>query len=194
VNGRRYRRDGTPDGNRSLTPPAAPHGAYRCRGDDAWVTIAVFDDAQWRRLCAVMGDPPWTRREELATHESRLRNRDSLDREIEAWTRVLERYDVMHRLAAAGVPCGVVQDARDRFAHDEQLRARGYFQRLPNSATGEWHTEELPYRMSATPPSVGGRIARGAPSIGEDNVEVYSRLLGLSGEEIREGEAEGLFR
>jgi crotonobetainyl-CoA:carnitine CoA-transferase CaiB-like acyl-CoA transferase len=187
VNGRRYRRDDTPGGNRSLIPPAAPHGAYRCRGDDAWVAIAVCDEAQWRRLCQAMGKPPWTEREALA-------NRDSLDREIEAWTRELDRYEVMRRLQAAGVPCGVVQNARDRFERDEQLRARGYFQRLPNGATGEWHTEQLPYRMSATPPSVGGRIARGAPSIGEDDVEVYSRLLGLRAEEIQRGEAEGLFR
>src|SRR5439155_7958505 len=50
VNGRRYRRDDTPQSNRSLTPPAAPHGAYRCSGDDAWVTLAVFDDLQWRSL------------------------------------------------------------------------------------------------------------------------------------------------
>jgi len=194
VNGRRYRRDDTPSGNRSLTPPAAPHGAYRCRGNDAWVTIAVCDEAQWRRLCQAMEDPPWAQREALATHESRLANRDSLDREIQAWTRELDRYDVMRRLQDAGVPCGVVQDVRDRFERDEQLRARGYFQRLPNSATGEWHTEQLPYRMSVTPPSVGGRIARGAPSIGEDDVEVYSRLLGLPAEEIQRGEAEGLFR
>jgi len=194
VNGRRYRRADTPNGNRSATPPGAPHGAYRCRGDDAWVAIAIFDDAQWRRLCEAMGNPSWTRQENVATHEQRLRDPGACDGGIEAWTRGLDRYEVMRRLLEAEVPCGVVQDARDRFERDEQLRAREYFARLPNSATSTWHAERMPYRMSATPPAIGGRIGRGAPSIGEDNREVYSRLLGLGLDEIARGEAEGLFR
>jgi crotonobetainyl-CoA:carnitine CoA-transferase CaiB-like acyl-CoA transferase len=194
VNGRRYRRETTPQSNRSLRPPAAPHGAYRCRGDDAWVTIAVRDDAEWNALRRAMGDPASLNREEFATLEGRLRRQDALDREIEAWTRERDRYDVMRLLLAAGVPAGVVQDARDRFERDEQLRARGYFTRLPNSETREWHAERLPFRMSRTPPAVGGRIERGAPSIGEDNLEIYSRLLGLDAAEIRRGEEEGLFQ
>ena len=94
----------------------------------------------------------------------------------------------------AGVPAGAVQDARDRAEADEQLRARGYFTRLRNTDTGEWPAEELPFRMSATPPRAGGRIGRGAPSIGEDNAAVYGELLGLGADEIRRGEEEGLFR
>ena len=39
VNGRRYRRHDTPGGNRSLIPPAAPRGAYRCRGDDGFGNV-----------------------------------------------------------------------------------------------------------------------------------------------------------
>src|SRR5205085_2311607 len=38
-----------PAGNRSARH--APHGAYRCTGDDQWISIAVTDDAEWRRLC-----------------------------------------------------------------------------------------------------------------------------------------------
>jgi crotonobetainyl-CoA:carnitine CoA-transferase CaiB-like acyl-CoA transferase len=194
VNGRRYRRSDTPRSNRSETPAGAPHGAYRCSGDDAWVTIAVFDGTQWRRLCEAMGNPPWTRDAALADHQGRLRNRQLLDDEIERWTRPLDRYEVARRLRDAGVPCGVVQDARDRFERDEQLGARGYFRRLPNSATQSWHAEQLPYRMSVTPPEVGGGIGRGAPSIGEDDLEVYSRLLGLGEDEIRQAEKDGLFQ
>jgi crotonobetainyl-CoA:carnitine CoA-transferase CaiB-like acyl-CoA transferase len=194
VNGRRYRRDATPQSNRSAHPPAAPHGAYRCRGDDRWVTITVGDDRQWRALRRVMGDPAWARGDELATLESRLRSSEALDRGVEAWTRERDRYDVMRLLLEARVPCGVVQDSSDRFERDEQLRARGYFARLPNSETGEWHTERLPFLMSRTPAAVGGRLGRGAPSIGEDNVEVYSRLLGLAEVEIRRDEEDGLFR
>ena len=44
-------------GNRSLH--AAPHGCYRCRGEDRWCAIAVFDDAEWKSFCEVLGRPEW---------------------------------------------------------------------------------------------------------------------------------------
>lgn len=194
VNGRGYRRPGTPHANRSAAPPAAPHGIYRCRGKEEWIAIAVVSDAQWTALVAEMGAPEWATRPDFLTLEGRLAAREELDREIEAWTATRERYDLMWRLLAAGVPAGAVQDARDRFERDEQLRDRGYFTRLPHTETGEWPQEELPFRMSATPPSAGGRLGRGAPCLGEDNFAVYGALLGLSEAEVRRGEEEGLFR
>ena len=39
----------------------APHGAYRCKGDEKWATIAVGSDEEWESLCRAMGRP------ELAT-------------------------------------------------------------------------------------------------------------------------------
>ena len=35
-------------GNRSRHPALAPHGAYRCAGDDRWIAIAVESEAHWR--------------------------------------------------------------------------------------------------------------------------------------------------
>jgi benzylsuccinate CoA-transferase BbsF subunit len=44
-------------GNGSLH--AAPHGCYRCRGEDRWCAVAVFDQAEWESFCAVLGHPEW---------------------------------------------------------------------------------------------------------------------------------------
>ena len=32
----------------------APHGAWRCAGDDDWISIAVRTDAEWRALCRLV--------------------------------------------------------------------------------------------------------------------------------------------
>ena len=37
-------------GNRSPYKPAAPHGVYPCLGEDRWLTIACFTEAEWRAL------------------------------------------------------------------------------------------------------------------------------------------------
>ena len=41
-----------PMGNRSRHH--APHGAWRCTGEDGWISVAVRDDADWRALCGVV--------------------------------------------------------------------------------------------------------------------------------------------
>ena len=48
-------RDQPRNGNRH--PSFAPHGCYRCKGDDNWVTIAVENDLQWRYFCDAIGNP-----------------------------------------------------------------------------------------------------------------------------------------
>ena len=49
----------TRTGNRLPYGGGAPHGAYRCQGEDRWVAITVFTDAEWRGLVDVMGNPQW---------------------------------------------------------------------------------------------------------------------------------------
>jgi len=184
ANGRRYRRDDTPPGNRSPDPPRAPHGAYRCAGGDEWITITCRDDADWRRLCAAMGDPAWARDPRFATAAGRCTHEDALDAAISESTSREERYAIADRLCAAGVPAAPVQDARDRVERDPQLRARGYFVPLRQSATGEWPLERPPFRLSDADVHPGGVIRRGPPSLGEDTREVLRRILDLPEAEI----------
>lgn len=183
ANGRSYRRADTPPGNRSVEPPMAPHGAFRCAGG-GWIGIVCRDDGDWRRLRAVMGEPAWASEPRFDTASGRRALEDDLDRQLAEWTAGQERYALADRLATAGIPAGAVQDARDRVEDDPQLRARGYFVPLRSSATGEWPAERPPFRLSDADVHPGGAIRRGPPSIGEDTHAVLSELLGLGDAEI----------
>ena len=90
----------------------APHGAYHCRGDDAWCAIAVGSEEEWQALCGALGSPQWTREEKYATTEERLAHREELDRHIEEWTTDHTPHQVMHILQRAGVPAGVFWTGR----------------------------------------------------------------------------------
>ncbi len=59
-------------GNRSPYKPAAPHGAYPCLGDDRWLAIACFDEAEWRALADVAGHAEWTQDPRFADLAARL--------------------------------------------------------------------------------------------------------------------------
>lgn len=194
ANGRSYRRPDRPPGNRSPEPPMAPHGAYRAAGDDRWIAIACRDDADWRRLGPVLGDPSWARDERFATVAGRRTHEDELDRHLEGVTRTHDAWQLADALAAAGVPAAAVADARDRVERDPQLRARDYFVPLPHAATGTWPLERPPFRMSDADVHPGGVVRHGPPCIGEHTASVLRTLLGLDDAEIAALDAAGVLR
>ncbi|MBT9290385.1 CaiB/BaiF CoA-transferase family protein [Prosthecodimorpha staleyi] len=167
-------------GNRSPYKPAAPHGAYRCRGTDRWLAIACFDEAEWRALLGVMDCTALADDPRFATLADRLRHQDALDRAVTAWTLDQDAGAAMLRLQAAGVPAGLCQTAEDRIDHDPQLAALDWMTEVTGSRIGRWPVPEFPVRLERTPAHAGGPIDRGAPCYGEDNMSILTGLLGFS--------------
>lgn len=177
-----------PVGNRSQEAPAAPHGVYRCKGDDRWCAIAVFTEAEWQSLCRVLGQPAWTHEARFASLADRLQHQDALDEYIESWTQQHTAEDVMARLQEAGIAAGVVANGED-LDRDPQLRARGYWAQLPAQENGK--TEEAildgpPFKLSKTP----GYVAAPGPLLGEHTESVLRRLLNYSDQQIAQLKAE----
>jgi crotonobetainyl-CoA:carnitine CoA-transferase CaiB-like acyl-CoA transferase len=180
ANGRAWSRFG----NRSPYKPAAPHGAYRCLGDDRWLAIACFDEAQWIALTRVAGRGDIAADPRFSTLQSRLLHQDALDALVSSWTGTQDPHACMLQLQAAGVPAGVCQTAQDRCEHDPQLAALEWMTEVTGTKIGRWPVPELPMKLSATPAYIGGPIDRGAPCYGEDNEYVLGELLGYSTAEI----------
>lgn len=175
-------------GNRSQEAPAAPHGVYRCKGDDRWCAIAVFTEAEWQSLCRVLGQPAWTHEARFASLADRLQHQDALDEYIESWTQQHTAEKVMARLQEAGIAAGVVANGED-LDRDPQLRARGYWAQLPAQENGK--TEEVildgpPFKLSKTP----GYVAAPGPLLGEHTDSVLRRLLNYSDQQIAQLKAE----
>src|SRR5712691_5266075 len=88
-------------GNRD--PYVAPHGLFRCQGDDRWVSIVVASEEEWQRLCMGMGRPELAADPRFATVAARKQNEDALEELLSAWTAALTAEDVTSRLQVAGV-------------------------------------------------------------------------------------------
>jgi benzylsuccinate CoA-transferase BbsF subunit len=164
-------------GNRS--PAAAPHGAYACRGDDRWCTIACQTDAQWEALCRVMGQPPWTQQERFATLLGRKTHEDELDALISQWTGAWDAHELMQTLQRAGVPAGVVQTSQDLFA-DPQLQHRGHFIFMDHPEVGRHPVQRSEFRLSQAP----GEFRHPAPTLGQHTVQVCKEILQMPEDEI----------
>ncbi len=159
-------------GNRH--PFLAPHGCYRCKGDDRWVTIAVRSDEEWRALRRAMGpsEEGWARDRRFADGYRRLRNQDELDRRIEGWTCRHTPKAIQERLQRAGVAAGAVMDIADIF-NDEHLRQRGFFQRIDHPEAGSHDYPVALWQMSSS----RFEVRQTPPLLGEHNEYVYRQLL-----------------
>lgn len=174
VNGRVAERDA----NRS--PDAAPHGAYPCR-DGMWCAISCWSDAEWRRLCAVAGQPDWALDPRFSTFASRKRHEDVLDRLLAAWTADQDARALMERLQRATVHAAVVNTMRDLFS-DPQLRHREVWRKQVHPELGPHHYRAPSYELS----NARAEVRSPAPCLGEHNAYVYRELLGFSEQEYRE--------
>jgi benzylsuccinate CoA-transferase BbsF subunit len=149
----------------------APHGCYRCRGDDKWIAIAVKNDTEWRMFCEVMGTPILANDERFQNGFSHLQNQEELDRIITGWTLEQDNVDLMHRLQKAGIAAGPVYSGEELYK-DEHLRAREFFIEHAHPEVGR---KELPgpyVRLSKTPWKVHGPD----PLFGQHTEEIIEEL------------------
>ena len=147
----------------------APHGAWRCAGDDAWISIAVPNDEAWRALCGLV--PGLSAMTELPLRE-RVQRSATIDAALAAWLAAQPASDAATALVRAGIPAAALATSRD-LADNAHLGARGFWE--PH---GSGMLPGLPWRASF------GRQSGAAPELGADTVSVLRDILGLSGDAI----------
>ncbi len=167
---------------------AAPHGAFRCRGEDRWCAIAVSSDAEWEALCDVMGRPAWTKEDRFGSLWGRKAHEEELERRIEAWTVNMDAEEVMRVLQEAGVPAAVVATAEGLHS-DPQLQSRQHYRKLEHGEIGLSTYDSMGSSLSKSP----AELHKAAHMLGEDNYEVYTQLLGMPDDEFVSLLEEGVF-
>lgn len=91
---------------------------------DGQLVIAVGNDAQYRRLCALLGVPEWADDPRFANNAARLENRGELIPLLAAKIAAWDAQPLSLALEAEGVPAGPINDLAQVFA-DPQVQARG---------------------------------------------------------------------
>ena len=156
-----------PRGN--FSPCYVPHGAYRCAGDDDWISVTVRGGAEWRSLCAVV--PGLARMADLGFHE-RVHQRATIDDALCAWFLSQRADTAAAMLLRAGIPAASLANSVD-LATSSHLGERGFWE--PH---GDGALPGLPWRASF------GRRSGAAPDLGADTDAVLRDVLDLSHDEI----------
>ena len=154
----------------------APHGAWRCAGDDDWISIVVRSDADWRVLCGLVADLSGLAALDLG---QRIDAERTIDAALTAWAGVQSASAAAEALKKAGIPAAVLARTAD-LVKSPHLAARGFWDRH-----GAGVLPGLPWRASF------GRTTGAAPELGADSDDVLADVLGLSPERIADLRASG---
>ena len=153
-----YLTTGTPPGMMgNAHPNLAPYAVFDCA--DGWIILATGNDAQYRRLCTLLGLPDMAEAPEFATNAQRIANRVEMTRRLTQATRRFAKLALLAACEAEGVPAGPINDLKAVF-DDPQVIARG-LQIAPNGIPGV----RSPMSFSDADLSIG----RTAPRLGQDD-------------------------
>jgi crotonobetainyl-CoA:carnitine CoA-transferase CaiB-like acyl-CoA transferase len=153
-----YLTTGTPPGMMgNAHPNLAPYAVFDCA--DGWIILATGNDAQYRRLCTLLGLPDMAEAPEFATNAQRIANRVEMTRRLTQATRRFSKLALLAACEEEGVPAGPINDLKSVF-DDPQVIARG-LQIAPNGIPGV----RSPMSFSDADLSIG----RTAPRLGQDD-------------------------
>ena len=171
-----------PPRNANRSPNYCPHGVYPARPEtdpaiDAWVAIAVGNDAQWQALCEAMGRRELAQDERFVSHALRKKNEDELDALIGAWSAERDKWDIADDLQRAGIAAAPVEHLKDMLEQDPQLP--NHYQQVRQPVAPQ---VDIPVDREAAR-WVGAELnLQRAPTLGEHNQYVLQEILGLDDE------------
>ena len=141
-------------------PNLAPYAVFDCA--DGWIILATGNDAQYQRLCAILGLDDMARAPQFLTNADRIANRQEMTARITGATRAWAKADLLQACEDQGVPAGPINDLAEVF-EDPQVQARG-LKIAPGGLPG--------VRSPMTFSGADLALDRPAPKLGEHQVEV----------------------
>jgi benzylsuccinate CoA-transferase BbsF subunit len=168
---------------------AVPHGVYPTSEPDSWIALSVWDDAEWPRLCAALGDPEWARDPALEHAAGRRAREAWIDERIAEWSRRQPRANAVTRLRSRGLRAAPVESVGELF-RDGQLADRRAWRKAVHPVIGEVRLMAPPFVLSE---GEQGPDAAG-PTLAQHTEEVFRGIVGLDAAEYAALEAAGVFK
>jgi crotonobetainyl-CoA:carnitine CoA-transferase CaiB-like acyl-CoA transferase len=135
--------------------------------------LAVGNDGQFAKFCAVAGCPELAQDPRYALNADRVRHRAELVPLLEALLKTRTKSDWLAALEAAKVPCGAINTLSEVFS-DPQVQARGMVNDWVHPVKADLKLVASPIKMSLTPV----RQDLPPPMLGQHTAQVLQEVLG----------------
>jgi formyl-CoA transferase len=157
-------------------PTSIPTGAFKTT--DGHINIATTGGRIWQRFCEAAEAPQLLKNPDYATAESRSKNRDKLNAEIDALIAGRSSAEWVERFNEAGVPSGPIYSIDQVFA-DPQVKHLGIAQTVTKKDKSKMALVGQPVNLSRTP----SRLAARPPGLGE-HTDAILKEFGFSKRDI----------
>jgi len=154
-----------------------PYRAYKTK--DIYITIAVFVEKFWGKLCEVIGRPELGNDPRFNSVAQRLKNRNQVDKLLEACFLTKTSDEWIKLLYKAGVPAAPVNTI-DRVFKNEQVLARDMLVDIDHPKGGKIKNVGNPVKQ----PEVKDQPFNPSPLLGQHTEEILSDILGYSKDDI----------
>ena len=140
---------------------------------DGHIIIATGNDAQYAKLCAVLGAPELSKNPEYLVNKDRLNNRAKLIAHLMTLTTKFKRDALLDKLEAVGVPAGPINDL-DQVFEDPQVKHRGMqiHPKSPDAKNGSIPGVRTPIMLDGAPMAA----ERTAPRLGQHTAEILREI------------------
>ena len=159
--------EATPRGNRH--PSIAPYQTYQAA--DRLFILAVGSDAQWVKVCTLIGRLDLAEDPELATNSQRVAHIDLVERELERTFEKRDASEWISRFREAGIPSGPVNTIAEAFTFATAIGRQPIVELEDGDVI--FRSVRPPVQMSDTPLEVRSV----PPGIGEHANEVRAWLI-----------------
>ena len=158
--------------HQNIVPYQVFETAPAAEGSKDHLILAVGNDSQFAKFCAVAGRPELAADERFRSNQSRVRNRAVLVPLLEAVLRQRPKAQWLEQLEAAKVPCGAINNLAEVFA-DPQVQQRAMVTEWEHPLEPALRLVASPMKLSATPV----RTDLPPPQLGQHTAEVLREVL-----------------
>ena len=148
-------------------------------GTKDYMILAVGNDSQFAKFCAIAGHPEWATDARFSSNSLRVNNRDTLIPLMEAVFKTRTKTDWLSSLEAAKVPCGPINNMAEVFT-DPHVLSRGMINHWTHASGGEMDLVASPLQLRGTPV----RRDSPPPTMGQHTDEVLHEVLGMDAAEL----------
>ncbi len=156
----------------------APYDTYHAK--DGFVVIACGNQKLYEKFCNLIDRADMITDERFLTVPLRVQNNLEQKAEIEKWTLTKTVNEVVDTVLGAGIPAGPIYDVK-QITEDHHIAVeREMFIDVDHPVIGPMKVNGNPIKLMDMMP----RINRPAPTLGQDNEEVFKEVLGYDDERV----------
>ena len=150
-------------------PTFVPMGTFDAA--DGKVNLAASTDKMFRNFCTVLDATHLLENPDYADSRNRVKNRETLNREVNEITKRFSQEDLVEKLNGAGCPCGPIYAVDQAFA-DQQVQFLEMSKPVNHPKLGVIGLIRMPVNIPDI--AEANEIRRPAPELGENVDEILS--------------------